>query len=65
MNACPECAGVLKFDPAHKRYVCQSCGLAVNREEIDEMVAKNATADPNEEKEQRKKEYLKWWSTKK
>ena len=65
MNACPECAGNLKFDPALRRYVCQSCGLSLNREEIDEMAAKNTSADSNEEKEKRKKEYLKWWSTKK
>ena len=66
MNACPECAGNLKFDPALKRYVCQSCGLSLNREEIDEMSTNNKSVDSDgDEKEKRKKEYLKWWTTKK
>ena len=66
MSACPECGGNLKFDSNHKRYVCQSCGLAVTREEIDDIRSKNATTtNPEEDKERRRKEYLKWWSTKK
>jgi len=63
MGVCPECGGNLKFDPNHKRYVCQSCGLAVTKEEIEEIKAKDAK--DTDDKEQRRKDYLKWWSTKK
>jgi transcription initiation factor TFIIIB Brf1 subunit/transcription initiation factor TFIIB len=65
MNVCPECGGNLKFDPNHKRYVCLSCGLSVTKEEIDDIRAKNGYTNPEEEKEQRRKDYLKWWSNKK
>ncbi len=65
MSDCPECGGNLKFDPNHKRYVCQSCGLAVTRDEIDDIRSKNAMANPAEEKERQRKDYLKWWSNKK
>jgi transcription initiation factor TFIIIB Brf1 subunit/transcription initiation factor TFIIB len=67
MSPCPECGGNLKFDPNHKRYVCQSCGLAVTREEIDEIHSKNTalTTNTEDDKERRRKDYLKWWSTKK
>ncbi|MCQ5376571.1 MAG: transposase [Candidatus Methanomethylicia archaeon] len=65
MNACPECAGELKYDPSQRRYVCKSCGLALNRDEIDELKSKYGASTPEEEKEKMKKDYLKWWSTKK
>jgi transcription initiation factor TFIIIB Brf1 subunit/transcription initiation factor TFIIB len=65
MSACPECGGNLRFDPNHKRYVCLSCGLAVTREEIDDIRNKNLKGNPTEEKERQKKDYLKWWSNKK
>lgn len=57
----------MKFDPKQKRHVCQSCGLAVTREEIDEIRSKNTSLNTNieDEKERRRKDYLKWWSTKK
>jgi len=37
----------------------------LKREEIDEMRAKNACHDPEYEKKQARKDYLKWWSNKK
>lgn len=64
-DVCPECGGVLKFDPSRKRYVCQSCGLSLSREEIDEIRYKDQKLNEEEEKERVRKEYLKWWSTKK
>jgi transcription initiation factor TFIIIB Brf1 subunit/transcription initiation factor TFIIB len=64
-GTCPECGGELKFDSVHKRYVCQSCGLAVTREEIDEIKAKYVSENTEEEKERRRKDYIKWWSAKK
>ncbi|MBC7121303.1 MAG: hypothetical protein H5T33_07030 [Candidatus Methanosuratus sp.] len=63
-DVCPECGGVLKFDPSRKRYVCQSCGLSLNREEIDEIRHKDQNFN-EDEKERIQKEYLKWWVAKK
>ena len=52
---------------ATKHYVCKSCGLSVTQQELMELREKlrpnTETAD--EEQERRKKEYLKWWLTKK
>lgn len=64
-NVCLECGGVLKFDPSRKRYVCQSCGLSLSREEMDEIRYKDQKLNEEEEKERVRKEYLKWWATKK
>lgn len=64
-DVCPECGGLLKFDPSRKRYVCQSCGLSLSREEIDEIHYKNQRLNEEDEKERVRKEYLKWWATKK
>ncbi len=65
MAVCPECGGELKFETSHRRYVCLSCGLSLTRDEIDEIKAKYAATSTEDEKEKLKKEYLKWWSTKK
>ncbi|MGC8936397.1 MAG: hypothetical protein ACP5KV_03410 [Candidatus Methanomethylicaceae archaeon] len=65
MVVCPECGGELKYEQSQRRYVCLSCGLSLTRDEIDEIRAKYATTSAEEEKERLKKEYLKWWSTKK
>lgn len=64
-EVCPECGGTLKFDPSRKRYVCLSCGLSLTREEIDELRSKGKDTDYEDEKERMRKEYLKWWATKK
>lgn len=64
-DVCPECGGLLKFDPSRKRYVCQSCGLSLSREEIDEIRYKDQRLNEEDEKERVRKEYLKWWATKK
>lgn len=63
-SVCPECGGNLKFDPSRKRYICQSCGLSLSREEIDDLRYKQGTEDMDE-KERIRKEYLKWWAAKK
>ncbi len=65
MKACPECAGELKFDPARKQYVCTSCGLSLNHQDMDDIREKTVMSDPDEERERRRKDYLKWWSQKK
>lgn len=52
---------------ATKHYVCKSCGLSVTQQELGELREKlrprEETAE--EERENRRKEYLKWWLSKK
>ena len=52
---------------ATKHYVCKSCGLSVTQQELMELREK---LRPNleskeEERERKKKEYLKWYLSKK
>lgn len=50
-----------------KLYVCKSCGLSVTQQELMDLREKNRpnkeTAE--EERESRRKDYLKWWLSKK
>jgi len=66
MPACPECGGELKFDRSRYMYVCRACGLSLTRQEYDR--AREARAEPIEEADERerlRREYLKWWLSKK
>ncbi len=50
-----------------KHYVCKSCGLSVTRQELIELRQKLRPTfeDGQDEQKRRKKEYLKWWLSKK
>lgn len=52
---------------ATKHYVCKSCGLSVTQQELMELREKLRPSMETQEEEQqnRKKEYLKWWLSKK
>lgn len=52
---------------ATKHYVCKSCGLSVTQQELMELREKLRPSfeTDEDEKQKRKKEYLKWWLTKK
>ncbi|MEM3550791.1 MAG: hypothetical protein QXN87_02580 [Candidatus Bathyarchaeia archaeon] len=67
MPYCPECGGEMLYMTATKHFVCQSCGLSVTQQELIEL--KEKLRPPfetgEEEKERRRKEYLKWWLSKK
>ena len=67
MPYCPECGGEMHYVIATKCQVCKSCGLSVTQQELMELKEKNRppeeTAD--EIRENRRKEYLKWWLSKK
>lgn len=70
MVSCPECAGYMKFDRYVRLYVCQRCGLALKRKEIEEqhdkrreMIAEEQ--DKDEARSQRHKDYLDWYLSKK
>jgi len=57
----------MQYIIATKHYACKSCGLSVTHQELMELREKlrprMETAE--DEKEKRKKEYLKWWLSKK
>jgi hypothetical protein len=57
----------MQYQIATKHNVCKSCGLSVTQQELMELREK---LRPNQEtaedqKENRRKEYLKWWLSKK
>jgi len=60
---CPECGEDFLYDRHSQRYVCKNCGLTMTREEYNSLVKKKA--DKPEERDSRRKEYLKWWLSKK
>jgi DNA-directed RNA polymerase subunit M/transcription elongation factor TFIIS len=67
MQYCPECGGEMKYNITNKQQICKSCGLSVSQQELMELKEKNRppeeTAD--EMRENRRKEYLKWYLSKK
>lgn len=64
-TVCPECAGTMKYDRYIRLMVCQRCGLAVTREELDKMRAElrkfARVEDTENEKRRSRKEYLDWY----
>lgn len=64
---CPECGGEMQFISTTKRYVCKSCGLSVTQQELIELRERLRPSfeTEQEEHEKRRKEYLKWWLSKK
>jgi len=69
MARCPECAGQMKYDNRTSRYVCQRCGLALSRGELDRLWDDQRAAFRREDEERvksrRRREYLEWWLSKK
>ncbi len=69
MARCPECAGTMKYDPRSGNQVCQRCGLAVSRAELDRLWDEQRSSfreeDEEREKSQRRRDYLDWWLGKK
>ncbi|HDD69825.1 hypothetical protein CW707_05425 [Candidatus Bathyarchaeota archaeon] len=66
MPYCPECGGEMQYIIATKHYVCKSCGLSVTRQELMELREKlRPSIEVEDEREKRRKEYLKWWFSKK
>ncbi len=67
MARCPECAGKMEFESGVKRLVCGSCGLSLTRYELENYWKKIKTQnyddmDELQQKKQRKKEWLDWYS---
>jgi tRNA(Ile2) C34 agmatinyltransferase TiaS len=67
MPYCPECGGEMQYMLSTKHYVCKSCGLSVTQQELMELREKlrpNVETE-EEERQKQKKEYLKWYLSKK
>ncbi len=67
MPYCPECGGEMHYIISTKHYVCKSCGLSVTQQELMELREKLRPPEETKEEEQErhKKEYLKWYLSKK
>jgi transcription initiation factor TFIIIB Brf1 subunit/transcription initiation factor TFIIB len=63
-NYCPECGGEMTYDLNMKLYTCKSCGITLSYQELLEAKNKNIHFFDDEKKRERK-EYLKWWLSKK
>jgi len=60
----------MRYIPSTKAYVCQSCGLTLTYEELMEERRKlreelGLKFEEESEREKIRKEYLKWWLSKK
>ncbi len=56
MPRCPECAGIMKYNNAERKYVCRSCGIALTMDEIWDIREKR-----NPDRRDARDEYLDWW----
>ncbi|MCX8151205.1 MAG: hypothetical protein N3D85_06860 [Candidatus Bathyarchaeota archaeon] len=67
MPYCPECGGEMHYNVATKHQICKSCGLSVTQQELMELREKNRPPEETAEeiRENRRKEYLKWYLSKK
>ena len=63
MPYCPECGGEMVYAIATKRLNCKSCGLSVTQQELMEIRERNRPPEETEDevRQNRKKEYLKWY----
>jgi len=62
---CPECGGEMIYDPKIRMYTCKSCGLTLTYTEILEARRRSHPYDEVEAQKQKRREYLKWWLSKK
>ena len=62
MPTCPECTGKMEFKPHIRKYVCQACGLALNKSEIEDDWEEARFKETDEERREReRKEYKDWY----
>tara|TARA_B100001179_G_C18536318_1_gene379488 strand:+ start:581 stop:805 length:225 start_codon:yes stop_codon:yes gene_type:complete len=62
---CPECGGILFYDPPVKAYGCKSCGIFITKDKLNDIKRKlkegnNSEAD-YDAKRRNQDDYLKWW----
>jgi reverse gyrase len=67
VNYCPECGGEMHYISLTKHYVCKGCGLSCTGQELNDYHDKNRPEEETleERKQARRKEYLKWYLSKK
>jgi tRNA(Ile2) C34 agmatinyltransferase TiaS len=67
MPYCPECGGEMQYIVSTKHYVCKSCGLSLTKQELIELkiALRPDFESETERKQKERKEYLKWWLSKK
>jgi len=67
MSYCPECGGEMIYMSATKRHVCKSCGLSLTPQELFELREnlKPKLESEEEQRQRQRREYLKWWLSKK
>ncbi len=62
MPTCPECTGIMEFKYNIRKFVCKSCGLALNKNEIeDDWDDARFKETEQEKKEKRNQEYKDWY----
>ncbi|MFW9770946.1 MAG: hypothetical protein ACFFFB_07015 [Candidatus Heimdallarchaeota archaeon] len=64
---CPECGGIMKYQPDIKHLVCQSCGLSLTRGELETYWQKvrnerGTEVDSVDRAKSRRKEWLDWYA---
>ncbi len=64
-NYCPECGGEMVYISLTKKYCCKSCGLQLNGQDLNDERDKRQNFDEEDAKAARRKEYLKWYLSKK
>jgi hypothetical protein len=66
VNYCHECGGEMHYVSLTKNYVCKSCGLSCTGQDLNDVSDKRApTYEDDDAKTARRKEYLKWYLSKK
>jgi len=57
----------MKYISVTKRYVCKSCGISLTHQEFIELrqQLRPGIASEEEQRQKQRKEYLKWWLSKK
>ena len=67
MRYCPECGNETVYDTKLRRFVCKGCGLSLSSQERMEIKdnQKPNTAKAAEDRKKKRREYLKWWLSKK
>jgi hypothetical protein len=60
---CTDCGGEMVYSIPTKHFTCKSCGLTVTQQELMDLREKNRPAEETEDeiRENRKREYLKWY----
>ncbi len=69
---CPECGAPMRYDPALQALICEACGVTLKKAQYYEVIGRirdyvRDALRPRvlSEEEKRRREYLRWWLSKK